>query len=323
MSGALDRLLLSARDGPSSLLPMPLAPQSSGAAAPVEDVQERVAVAPPRAAAPASQASRVRQPGGDRSPAREVRAPSTASPPAASRHRPQPGDLSGPLEISDRAAHTVEPAARHTPNGASQLGDAHAAFSHSEQEANGLSQRDASAARVVAPDFVQAVARAGDIPLRDFASSESGKPLPPELAGVRSPLSRNASDVSAERGRPEAPHDDLGGYASESVPTRVSAGADAPHERERAAARERSEERAAARERISATAMAASHGGDIVQRGAAQPTRAPPPAVHVTIGRIDVQAAPAAQPPRPRAAPPQQPKLSLEEYLKGRGRRVP
>ena len=86
---------------------------------------------------------------------------------------------------------------------------------------------------------------------------------------------------------------------------------------------ERQQERMIARERISTAAMAVPRGGDTDQRGMAQPPQAPsPPAIHVTIGRVDVQAAQAPQPPRPRAAL-QQPKLSLEDYLKRRGRRAP
>ncbi len=116
------------------------------------------------------------------------------------------------------------------------------------------------------------------------------------------------------------------------VPARNSAEPDSVRAHERTIPRERSpehaierqQERMIVRETISTAAMAVLRGGDGDRRGMAQTPQAPsPPAIHVTIGRVDVQAAQAPQPPRPRAAAPQQPKLSLEDYLKRRGRRAP
>jgi hypothetical protein len=50
-----------------------------------------------------------------------------------------------------------------------------------------------------------------------------------------------------------------------------------------------------------------------------QQGRNEPPAIHVTIGRVEVRAVmPPPTPPRPAAPPPAAPKLSLEEYLKQR-----
>jgi hypothetical protein len=48
----------------------------------------------------------------------------------------------------------------------------------------------------------------------------------------------------------------------------------------------------------------------------------PPPAIHVTIGRVEVRAVPPAAPP-PHPAQPTAPRVSLDEYLRGRtgGRR--
>lgn len=377
MSGALDRLLLGARDGPSSLFPMPLAPQfhgASDAAAPVEDIRESKAPARSRAPAPAP----VRGPGIDRPLAQpprpaqsSMRPSSTAASPVISQHAPPSGDLlarPGPMPAPDRASLSDDPVARSAPSRAlgrtSSTGESLAQsvllpvsnpasfggeFFATTAQPDGVVHRKEPAAHTGAPAFVRgagiaadtashmeadasrpafeegadapamraassthSTSRARDVPAREFVRSASdGLPRsrPASAAQTSPPDGRDVFDERDDRetraGRAARP-------PANGVPANNSAEPDPAPAQERTIARERvierQQERVTARERIST----------------AQPAPASaPPAIHVTIGRVDVQAAPPAQPSRPRLAAPQQSKLSLDDYLKRRGRRAP
>jgi hypothetical protein len=392
MSGALDRLLLGARDGPSSLFPMPLAPQfhgASDAAAPVEDIRESTGSTRSRAAPPASRSSPapVREPGIQRPLAQSVRPaqaspgfPSTAASPVVSRRAPPSGDLlaqSAPLPVPDRASPPGDPVARSAPfpaldrasstgeslvqsapfpvpdhaslagegftNTAEPDGVAHTdvpAFvrsagiaadtaSHVEAQAPPLALGEGGDASVTRPaSSMHSTSRARGVPAWEPMRPASDGLPPATAAQAYKPDGRDVFDDRDDRETPA-------GYAARApadgaqVPS--SAEPDPAHAQERTIARERSlelarerqQERVTARERNS-TAATALRGGDIDRRGMAQSPPAPlAPAIHVTIGRVDVQAAQAPQPARPRAPAPQQPKLSLDDYLKRRGRRAP
>jgi hypothetical protein len=337
MNGALDRLLLGARGEASSLLPVGLPHQIAGAPA-AEGVDE--GLAPSREARSPLPHDARRGP----APASEARSPQDARPGSTSVREPRSTQLQdpravlrqdvvstddafaepvreirgAPLERSFESAaagmkHEVapEPADRDFP---ADEGAAERSSERAFPMRPGMRTPERAAA---IEDIQSADAISAASPGQDFLATEifvESRRLSERASATNLPMSGSESGrAAASLSSPRAPR-----LLPEIAAARESIATTAPVPPDRAAPH--GEPRARSAPRPNMPPRSAAQSDTATRQG---PQTQSPAKVQVTIGRVEVKAAPAAQPVRPRPAATQLPKLSLADYLKRRGSRSP
>lgn len=316
MSGALDRLLLGARGGPPGLLPMPLTHQIAGAP-PAEGFDESSATAPARETRPSPPQN-----------ARPISAPvrEAQSTPPQGRRADLRRDLPSADDVFADAIREMRGAPPERSYESAAMGfptDEGAPDEGGPHEGAAEGRRSSERAPAMHPAMPERAAAIEVIPPADATSSAPRDPgFPADEAFVErhhlpEPASATLPSV-AGRAAAAQPSFQAPRLSPEIAAARESVATTMPAPPDRVAPR--SEPGARDALRPNAPPRSTAQGDPAMRQGSQTQSST---AVQVTIGRVEVKAAPAAQPARPRPAAPQLPKLSLADYLKRRGSRSP